>query len=156
MLDFDYLCGRATPSVAAIVQPGSSGFQKLFFGREEIAIPMASTHPACSFLQVSFQEPPSPQPHPNCLPPSLQVGSLAEACAAHPKADVVVNFASFRRCPAAAPPIPWLQHAPKTCCMPALGDLYHCVGAAFGGKLQTWSLSTRFLARSQPPLPQCL
>jgi hypothetical protein len=42
MLDFDYLCGRATPSVAAIVQPGASGFQKLFFGREEIAIPMAS------------------------------------------------------------------------------------------------------------------
>lgn len=32
MLDFDYLCGRTTPSVACIVQPGSGGFQKLFFG----------------------------------------------------------------------------------------------------------------------------
>ncbi|GBF97148.1 ATP-citrate lyase B [Raphidocelis subcapitata] len=40
MLDFDFLCGRATPSVACIVQPGSSGFQKLFFGSEEIAIPV--------------------------------------------------------------------------------------------------------------------
>ncbi|KIZ05638.1 ATP citrate (pro-S)-lyase [Monoraphidium neglectum] len=40
MLDFDFLCGRKTPSVACIVQPGSTGFQKLFFGSEEIAIPM--------------------------------------------------------------------------------------------------------------------
>jgi ATP citrate (pro-S)-lyase len=64
MLDFDYLCGehpacmalnpgarapssplvhtagRATPSVGCVVVPGSSGgFQKLFFGKEEIAIP---------------------------------------------------------------------------------------------------------------------
>ena len=40
MLDFDFLCGRTTPSVAVIVQPGShGGFQKLFFGREESAIP---------------------------------------------------------------------------------------------------------------------
>jgi len=36
--------GRKTPSVAVIVQPGSGGgFQKLFFGQEEIAIPQAST-----------------------------------------------------------------------------------------------------------------
>jgi ATP citrate (pro-S)-lyase len=43
MLDFDFLCGRKTPSVAVIVQPGSGGgFQKLFFGQEEIAIPQAS------------------------------------------------------------------------------------------------------------------
>ena len=35
--------GRKTPSVAVIVQPGSGGgFQKLFFGQEEIAIPQAS------------------------------------------------------------------------------------------------------------------
>lgn len=40
MLDFDFLCGRKTPSVACIVQPGSTGFQKLFFGSEEIAIPV--------------------------------------------------------------------------------------------------------------------
>lgn len=33
--------GRPTPSVACIVQPGSNGgFQKLFFGKEEIAIPV--------------------------------------------------------------------------------------------------------------------
>lgn len=35
--------GRKTPSVACIVQPGSSGFQKLFFGSEEIAIPVYAT-----------------------------------------------------------------------------------------------------------------
>lgn len=47
MLDFDYLCGRSTPSVACIVQPGSSGgFQKLFFGSEEIAIPVYGSTPA--------------------------------------------------------------------------------------------------------------
>ncbi|KAL6778097.1 ACLB1 [Auxenochlorella protothecoides x Auxenochlorella symbiontica] len=40
MLDFDYLCGRTLPSVACIVQPGSQGgFQKVFFGAEEVAIP---------------------------------------------------------------------------------------------------------------------
>lgn len=65
MLDFDFLCGRTTPSVACIVQPGShGGFQKLFFGREEIAIP--------------------------------QYDSIEEAVQAHPKADVFINFASFR------------------------------------------------------------
>lgn len=52
--------------MACIVQPGSvGGFQKLFFGREEIAIP--------------------------------QYGSVDEAVAAHPRADVFINFASFRR-----------------------------------------------------------
>lgn len=34
--------GRTTPSVACIVHPGSNGFQKLFFGLEEIAIPTYS------------------------------------------------------------------------------------------------------------------
>eukprot|EP00252_Welwitschia_mirabilis_P005143 TRINITY_DN1557_c0_g1_i2.p1 TRINITY_DN1557_c0_g1~~TRINITY_DN1557_c0_g1_i2.p1 ORF type:complete len:609 (-),score=124.28 TRINITY_DN1557_c0_g1_i2:392-2218(-) len=43
MLDFDFLCGRETPSVAGIINPGSEGFQKLFFGQEEIAIPVHST-----------------------------------------------------------------------------------------------------------------
>lgn len=37
--------GRKTPSVACIVQPGSTGFQKLFFGSEEIAIPV---YPRCA------------------------------------------------------------------------------------------------------------
>jgi ATP citrate (pro-S)-lyase len=65
MLDFDFLCGRKTPSVAVIVQPGSGGgFQKLFFGQEEIAIP--------------------------------QVGTIEEACEMFPKADVLINFASYR------------------------------------------------------------
>lgn len=34
--------GRETPSVAGIINPGSEGFQKLFFGQEEIAIPVHS------------------------------------------------------------------------------------------------------------------
>ncbi|GAQ90472.1 ATP-citrate lyase B [Klebsormidium nitens] len=64
MLDFDFLCGRITPSVAGVINPGSDGFQKLFFGQEEIAIPVH--------------------------------GSIPSACKAHPKADVLINFASFR------------------------------------------------------------
>ncbi|URD83824.1 nodal modulator [Musa troglodytarum] len=49
MLDFDFLCGRETPSVAGIINPGSEGFQKLFFGQEEIAIPVHSMiEAACS------------------------------------------------------------------------------------------------------------
>ncbi|CAI8599708.1 unnamed protein product [Vicia faba] len=31
MLNFDFLCGRETPSVAGIINPGFEGFQKLFF-----------------------------------------------------------------------------------------------------------------------------
>ncbi|KAG7991169.1 hypothetical protein I3843_02G061800 [Carya illinoinensis] len=64
MLDFDVLCGRETPSVAGIINPGGDGFQKLFFGQEEIAIPVHST--------------------------------IEVACAAHPTADIFINFASFR------------------------------------------------------------
>ncbi|CAN6858430.1 unnamed protein product [Brassica oleracea] len=64
-LDFDFLCGRETPSVAGIINPGSEGFQKFFFGQEEIAIPLHA--------------------------------AIEAACAAHPTADVFINFASFRR-----------------------------------------------------------
>jgi ATP citrate (pro-S)-lyase len=66
MLDFDYVCGRATPSVAAIVAPGAApgGFQKVFFGKGEIAVPVYPDVPA--------------------------------ACAAHPATDVLINFASYR------------------------------------------------------------
>ncbi|URD77743.1 nodal modulator [Musa troglodytarum] len=40
---------RETPSVAGIINPGSEGFQKLFFGQEEIAIPVHSMiEAACS------------------------------------------------------------------------------------------------------------
>ena len=64
MLDFDYLCQRKTPSVAALITPGSRGWHKAFFGTKEILIPIyPSTH---------------------------------DAAAAHPKADVMINFASFR------------------------------------------------------------
>jgi ATP citrate (pro-S)-lyase len=48
MLDFDFLCGREIPSVAGVINPGSEGFQKLFFGQEEIAVPVhASIASAC-------------------------------------------------------------------------------------------------------------
>ncbi len=43
MLDFDALCGRATPSVAAIIHPGKKGNHKVFFGTKEILIPIYST-----------------------------------------------------------------------------------------------------------------
>ncbi|KAF5197934.1 Atp-citrate synthase beta chain protein [Thalictrum thalictroides] len=42
MLDFDFLCGREKPSVAGIINPGAEGFQNLFFGQEEIPIPVHS------------------------------------------------------------------------------------------------------------------
>lgn len=66
MLDFDYVCDRKTPSVAAIVSPGAppGGFQKAFFGKTEIAIPVYSDVPT--------------------------------AAAAHPTTDVLINFASYR------------------------------------------------------------
>ena len=41
--------GRETPSVAGIINPGSEGFQKLFFGQEEIAVPV---HSACVFFSI--------------------------------------------------------------------------------------------------------
>ncbi|KAL4572470.1 hypothetical protein LXL04_019247 [Taraxacum kok-saghyz] len=50
--------------IAAVVGARTRGFQKLFFGQEEIAIPVHST--------------------------------IEAACAAHPTADVFINFASFR------------------------------------------------------------
>jgi len=41
MLDFDYVSGRKTPSVAAIINPtGSDSFQKFFFGPKEILVPI--------------------------------------------------------------------------------------------------------------------
>ena len=52
--EHEELCtGRPTPSVACVVQPGvTGGFQKVFFGREEIAIPLSSR---CARLLVSMQ-----------------------------------------------------------------------------------------------------
>jgi len=45
--------GRETPSVAGIINPGSEGFQKLFFGQEEIAIPVHSAY--VFFVHLSTQ-----------------------------------------------------------------------------------------------------
>lgn len=66
MLDFDFICGRTVPSVAAIVSPGAApgGFQKAFFGKAEVAIPV--------------------------------YGSTQTAAREHPTSDVFVNFASYR------------------------------------------------------------
>jgi len=64
MLDFDYAAGRKVPSVAAIVNPGSEGVHKVFFGKGEVLLPIYR--------------------------------DFKTAAARHPKADVVVNFASFR------------------------------------------------------------
>lgn len=41
MLDFDYVSGRETPSVAAIINPtGRDGLEKFFFGPKEILVPV--------------------------------------------------------------------------------------------------------------------
>ncbi len=42
MLDFDFLCKREIPSVAGIINPGSSGWHKAFFGKKEMMIPVFS------------------------------------------------------------------------------------------------------------------
>lgn len=42
MLFLVILTGREAPSVAGIINPGAEGFHKLFFGQEEIAIPVHS------------------------------------------------------------------------------------------------------------------
>ncbi len=65
MLDYDYVIGRETPSIAAIVAPTSSAkFEKFFWGGDEIMVDV-------------FR-------------------NTADAVAAHPNADVLLNFASFR------------------------------------------------------------
>jgi ATP citrate (pro-S)-lyase len=49
MLDFDYVSGRETPSVAAIVNPtGSDGFSKFFFGPKELLMPVHKSLKAAS------------------------------------------------------------------------------------------------------------
>ena len=45
MLDFDYLCKRSLPSVAAIINPNRAGVHKVFWGTEEILLPMYRTIP---------------------------------------------------------------------------------------------------------------
>jgi len=43
MLDFDYICKREIPSIAAIINPGRSGIHKAFWGTKEILLPMYRT-----------------------------------------------------------------------------------------------------------------
>lgn len=64
MLDYDFLCRREKPSIAAVVHPGRKGFHKAFFGEREMLIPIYS--------------------------------SLQEASKKHPRAEVLMNFSSFR------------------------------------------------------------
>ncbi|MFX0210122.1 MAG: citrate/2-methylcitrate synthase [Candidatus Hodarchaeota archaeon] len=67
MLDFDFVCKRDSPSVAAIIrpsQPGAIGYHKVFWGSKEIVIPI--------YRRLSL------------------------AMKRHNDADVMVNFSSFR------------------------------------------------------------
>ena len=45
MLDFDYICKRETPSIAAIINPSRAGIHKAFWGTKEILLPMYRTTP---------------------------------------------------------------------------------------------------------------
>ncbi len=67
MLDFDFVCKREKPSVAAVIRPTQAAavaYHKVFWGSNEIVVPVYKT------LQLAIKN--------------------------HPKADVMVNFASFR------------------------------------------------------------
>ncbi len=67
MLDFDFVCKRKKPSVAAIIRPTQTaaiGYHKVFWSNKEIVIPIYKT--------------------------------LSLATKKHPKADVMINFSSFR------------------------------------------------------------
>ena len=85
--------------MACVVQPGSSGFQKVFFGNEEIAIPVASRSAEVTHYQDEM--------HVYCACSAMCIVQRQKTCAwgcsildavkAHPKADVFINFASMRR-----------------------------------------------------------
>ncbi|MFW9818978.1 MAG: citrate/2-methylcitrate synthase [Candidatus Thorarchaeota archaeon] len=67
MLDFDYVCRRKKPSVAAMIRPtqeAAVAYHKKFWGSNEIVIPVYKT------LEMAVKK--------------------------HPDADVMINFASFR------------------------------------------------------------
>ena len=67
MLDFDYVCRRKKPSVAAMIQPtqeAAIAYHKAFWGSKEIVIPVYKT------LEMAVKK--------------------------HRNADVMINFASFR------------------------------------------------------------
>ncbi|HUI39685.1 MAG TPA: citrate/2-methylcitrate synthase [Methanothrix sp.] len=48
MLDFDYICRREVPSIAAIVNPNRAGIHKAFWGTKEILLPMYKTTAAAA------------------------------------------------------------------------------------------------------------
>merc|ERR1719167_662809 len=66
MMDFDYVCGRSEPSVAAMVYPMAPGDSKqnFYWGHKEVLVPIYK--------------------------------SMADAIAAYPDVDVMVSFASLR------------------------------------------------------------
>merc|ERR1719195_2083897 len=66
MMDFDYVCGRSEPSVAAMVYPMAPGDSKqnFYWGHKEVLVPVFK--------------------------------SMADAMAAFPEADVMISFASLR------------------------------------------------------------
>ncbi|MFH1722838.1 MAG: citrate/2-methylcitrate synthase [Candidatus Altiarchaeota archaeon] len=53
MVDFDYICGRKKPSIACIVDPGKASTHKVFWGDEEILIPI---RPNCSIAYKKHPE----------------------------------------------------------------------------------------------------
>jgi len=66
MMDFDFVCGRTEPSVAAMVYPMAPGDSKqnFYWGHKEVLVPIYK--------------------------------NMADAMAAYPEVDVVVSFASLR------------------------------------------------------------
>ena len=67
MIDFDFLCKRETPSVAAVIRPtqgAAVSYHKAFWGSKEVVVPVYKT------LQMAIKK--------------------------HPNADVMINFSSFR------------------------------------------------------------
>ena len=67
MLDFDYVCKREKPSIAAVIRPTQAAaltYHKVFWGSNEIVVPVYKT------LQLAIKK--------------------------HPNANVMINFASFR------------------------------------------------------------
>ncbi|MFW9785432.1 MAG: ATP citrate synthase, partial [Candidatus Heimdallarchaeota archaeon] len=67
MLDFDYVCRRKKPSVAAMIRPtqeAAVAYHKAFWGSKEVVIPVYKT------LNMAIKK--------------------------HPNVDVMINFASFR------------------------------------------------------------
>jgi ATP citrate (pro-S)-lyase len=86
MLDFDYACGRAVPSVAAMIYPfGGHHVQKVRMFFASCFLLLQSLSEYCMQFYWGVKE---------VLLPVYQ--GLDEAVKKHPEADVLVNFASSR------------------------------------------------------------